>query len=106
MNKNKIQNENKQSSKKERKARKNKVETETEKNNDPTSTVSIMNDLMIMDNNDNSIYTQDMLNTKNHSELRQIAKSYKIKLSYVLENGDRKNKTRTELIKDILEKIK
>ena len=108
MNKNKIQNENKQSSKKERKARKNKVETETEKNNDPTSTVSIMNDLMIMDNGngDSSVYTQDMLNTKNHAELRQIAKTYKIKLSYVLENGDRKNKTRKELIQEILEKCK
>jgi len=109
MNKNKIQNENKLISKKERKARKNKIiETETEKNTDLTSTVSIMNDLMIMDNgnSDNSIYTQDMLNTKNHAELRQIAKTYKIKLSYVLENGDRKNKTRKELIQEILEKNK
>ena len=108
MNKNKIQNENKQTSKKERKARKAKAEPEPTKNADPTSTVSIMNDLMIMDNEngDNSVYTQDMLNTKNHAELRQIAKTYKIKLSYVLENGDRKNKTRKELIQEILEKTK
>ena len=64
-------------------------------------------DLMIMNNEgDSSVYTQDMLNTKNHAELRQIAKTYKIKLSYVLENGDRKNKTRKELIQEILEKSK
>ena len=110
MNKNKIQNENKQTSKKERKARgKNKtIETKTEKNTDPTSTVSIINDLMIMDNgnDDNSIYTEDMLRTKNHAELRQIAKTYKIKLSYVLENGDRKNKTRKDLIQEIIKKLK
>ena len=107
MNKNQIQIENKQTLKKERKARKTKAEPEPEKNTDPTSTVSIMNDLMIMNNEgDNSVYTQDMLNTKNHAELRQIAKTYKIKLSYVLENGDRKNKTRKELIQEILEKSK
>jgi len=108
MNKNKIQNENKQTSKKERKARGRNKTTETEKNTDPTSTVSIMNDLMIMDNGngDNSLYTEDILKTKNHAELRQIAKTYKIKLSYVLENGDRKNKTRNELIQEIIEKCK
>lgn len=107
MNKNQIQIENKQTLKKERKARKTKAEPEPEKNSDPTSTVSIMNDLMIMNNEgDSSVYTQDMLNTKNHNELRQIAKQYKIKLSYVLENGDRKNKTRKELIQEILEKNK
>ena len=69
MNKNKIQIENKQTLKKERKARKTKMtETESEKNTDPTSTVSIMNDLMIIDNGngDSSVYTQDMLNTKKH----------------------------------------
>ena len=107
MNKNKIQIENKQTLKKERKARKTKSVSEPEKNNDPTSTVSIMNDLMIMNNeSDNSVYNQDMLNTKSHIELRQIAKTYKIKLSYVLENGERKNKTRKELIQEILEKTK
>lgn len=105
MNKNQIQIENKQTLKKERKARKTKPEPE--KNTDPTSTVSIMNDLMIMNNEgDNSVYNQDMLNTKNQIELRQIAKTYKIKLSYVLENGERKNKTRKELIQEILEKNK
>ena len=63
---------------------------------------------MIMDNgnDDNSIYTEDMLRTKNHAELRQIAKTYKIKLSYVLENGDRKNKTRKDLIQEIIKKLK
>ena len=105
MNKNQIQIENKQTLKKERKALKTK--TEPEKNADPTSTVSIMNDLMIMNNEgDSSVYTQDMLNTKNHAELKQIAKTYKIKLSYVLENGVRKNKTRKDLIQEILEKSK
>lgn len=105
MNKNQIQIENKQTLKKERKARKNKINTE-DKNNDNETTVNIINNLMIIDHENNSIYTEDILKTKKNNEIKQIAKSFKIKLSYVIKTGERKSKTRNELIEEILKKIK
>ena len=61
---------------------------------------------MIIDHENNSIYTEDILKTKKNNEIKQIAKSFKIKLSYVIKTGERKSKTRNELIEEILKKIK
>jgi len=95
-NKNKIQNDIKNKRKIERKTKKKE---ETNNKADDT-TESMINDIMII-----TSFTPETLTSKNYKELRAIAKANKIKLSYADSNNKRINKTRQELIDELL-KIK
>ena len=88
---------------KKKNERKNKKNTESNEPDLGDTTESMINDIMII-----TSYTQDVLNNKNYKDLRQLAKSNGIRLSYTIkEDGKEKriNKTRQELIDELL-KIK
>lgn len=83
---------------KEKKKIERKMKSKVKKEEDLTETEEMMNELM----ESPTELSMDFLSTKNYKELRQIAKSHKIKLSYIdTKTNERKNKTRNELIDDL-----
>lgn len=83
----------------ERKNKKDSIKQDTTES--PETTESMINNIMVI------TYTPDILNSKDYSELRQLAKSNGIKLSYVIkENGKDKRitKKKPELIEELLKK--
>ena len=80
---------------KEKKKIERKMKPKVKKEEDLTETEEMMNELMETPTE----LSMEFLSAKNYKELRQIAKSHKIKLSYVdRETNERKHKTRKELI--------
>jgi len=101
INKNKIQTDIKIKKKIERKHKKNKDESSiTDSINNIETTENMLNDIIIMP------FTQEILNSKDYKDIRQIAKSKGIRLSYVSQDGKDKgkriNKTKSELIEELL----
>lgn len=98
---NQNQNEKKNKKKKENKANKlliTQMMIHCDSTPIETDTMSIANNIIIKNK-----YTSEELNNKDHKELREIAKTNHIKLSVVLNTGKRKNKTKNELITELLE---